>query len=151
MAGIRPAFSMQYPILSLKKIECYNLKHVIEEYQGLSDGEILELIGEPQLSVKDSKDVLETRNVEDLSIVNAPIYYDVLLYAGLPDSNDLIGLVINLEVQQKMPEYPIMKRVYYYLGRLIARQKGHPHGFEKSEYGRMKKQQSDWKRNMELY
>lgn len=97
--------------------------------------EILELISAPQLSVNDDKDTLETRNAEDLSIINEPIYYDVLLYAGLPDSNDLIGLVINLEVQRRIPEYPIMKRVYYYLGRLIARQKGHSHGFQKSDYG----------------
>lgn len=59
--------------------------------------EILELISAPQLSVNDDKDTLETRNAEDLSIINEPIYYDVLLYAGLPDSNDLIGLVINLK------------------------------------------------------
>lgn len=37
-----------------------------------------------------------------------------------------------------------MKRVYYYLGRLIARQKGHSHGFQKSDYGRLKKVIGIW-------
>ena len=131
-------------LLSNKQVLLNILKRVVEEYKDLPDEEILKLISEPMQSVKDDGVYLETRNVEDISIPDQPIEYDVLLYAGLPESEEMVGLMINLEVQGDQPSYPIMKRGAYYLARLIARQKGHPYGFQKSDYGKLKKVIGIW-------
>lgn len=84
-------------------------------------------------------DYFETRNVEDYSIAGEPIIFDVMLYAGLPDSDETVGFIINFEVQGDIPPYSVLRRGFYYLGRLIARQKGHPFGFQKSNYDQLKK------------
>ncbi len=131
-------------LLSNKKILLQLLKREISEYKHLSDDEILKLISEPQLSKKEDGEYLETRNVEDYSIQGETIVYDVLLYAGLPDTDEAVGLIINFEAQGNMPKYSVLKRGFYYLSRLIARQKGHPFGFQKSEYSKLKKAVSIW-------
>jgi len=131
-------------LLSNKKIIVNILKREISEYKHLSEDEILKLISEPQFNRKNQGEYLETRNVEDYSIQDELIVYDVLLYAGLPGSDEAVGLIINFEAQGSMPNYSVLKRGFYYLSRLIARQKGHPFGFQKSEYSRLKKAVSIW-------
>ena len=129
-------------LLSNKWVLLNILKREIEEYKDLSDDEILKLISKPQLGAVD--DVLETQNTEDLSIEHEKIIYDVILYAALPKSNDLVGLIINFEVQGNTPKYPVLKRGFYYLSRLISRQKGHPQGFSHTDYGKLKKVVGIW-------
>lgn len=75
-------------LLSNKKIIVNILKREISEYKHLSEDEILKLISEPQFNRKKQGDYLETRNVEDYSVQGEPIVYDVLLYAGLPGSDE---------------------------------------------------------------
>ena len=129
-------------LLSNKWVLLNILKREIEEYKDLSDDEVLKLISEPQTGAVD--DFLETQNTEDLSIEHEKIIYDVILYAGLPNSTDLVGLIINFEVQGNKPKYPILKRGFYYLSRLISRQKGHPQGFSHTDYGKLKKVVGIW-------
>ena len=131
-------------MLTNKKVLINILKREIEEYKHLSYDEILKLISEPQLDVKEDSEFLETGNVEDYGFNQELVMFDVILYAKLPDSEETVGLVINFEVQGDIPKYPILKRAYYYLSRLIARQKGMTHGFQKSEYGKLKKVVGIW-------
>ena len=124
-------------LLTNKSILYNILKRLIPEYQNLSYEEMIPLLSD----ITDSYTV-ESRNTEDIFIPNEQVHYDALLYCRLPNSCDEI--IINLEIQANMPTYSILKRGIYYLGRLIARQKGHEHGFRKSEYNHLKKVISIW-------
>ncbi len=131
-------------LLADKQVLLNILKREVDEYHGLSDEEILELICEPQLAQKDGDAPLESRNVVDQSIEKEKIEYDVLLYAGLPESEEKVGLIINLEVQGSEMEYPVHKRGIYYISRLLARQDGSDVGFRQPEYDRLKKVIGIW-------
>ena len=124
-------------LLANKSILYNILKRVLPEYQNLSFEEMMPLFSD----ITDSY-TLESRNTEDSFVPNESIHYDVLLYCRLPVSNE--GIIVNLEVQANMPAYSILKRGIYYLGRLIAQQKGHEYGFKKSEYNHLKKVISIW-------
>ena len=124
-------------LLANKSILYNILKRVLPEYQNLSFEEMMPLFSD----ITDSY-TLESRNTEDSFVPNESIHYDVLLYCRLPLSNE--GIIVNLEVQANMPAYSILKRGFYYLGRLIARQKGHEYGVKKSEYNHLKKVISIW-------
>lgn len=124
-------------LLTNKSILYNILKRLIPEYQNLSFEEMLPLISD----INDSS-FIESRNTEDSFITNETVHYDVLLYCRLPNKKEEI--IVNLEVQANMPAYSILKRGIYYLARLIARQKGHEHGFRKSEYNHLKKVISIW-------
>ena len=131
-------------LLTDKRVLLNILKREVEEYEGLSDDEILSLICEPQMAVIDSDAPLESRNVVDQSIKGERIEYDVLLYAKLPKSKEKVGLIINLEVQSSEPNYPIIKRGIYYLNRLLARQDGSEIGFQQPHYEKLKKVMGIW-------
>ena len=131
-------------VLSHKWLIAQIFKEYVEEYKECSLNEIIKCITELQMDVKDEGNYVETRNVEDSIYGFQPIFYDILLYARLPKSKDLVGMIINLEAQGVKPSYPILKRAFYYLSRLISRQKGHPYGFKNSEYGNIKKVVGIW-------
>ena len=124
-------------LLTNKSILYNILKRLIPEYQNLSYEEMIPLLSD----ITDSYTV-ESRNTEDIFIPHEQVHYDAVLYCRLPNSCDEI--IINLEIQANMPAYSTLKRGIYYLGRLIARQKGHEHGFRKSEYNHLKKVISIW-------
>ncbi|MBQ7890376.1 MAG: hypothetical protein IJ356_11505 [Erysipelotrichaceae bacterium] len=131
-------------VLCQKWVLARLLKTYLEEYEDCTLNEIIQLIQDPQLDVCDDFDFIETRNTEDNTGGYGRIYFDVLLYARLPNSNQKIGMIINLEAQSYEPSYPILKRGIYYLSRLIAAQKGKSPGFRKSEYGELKKVVGIW-------
>lgn len=131
-------------VLCQKWVLARLLKTYLEEYEDCTLNEIIQLIQDPQLDVCDDFDFIETRNTEDNTGGYGRIYFDVLLYARLPNSNQKIGMIINFEAQSYEPSYPILKRGIYYLSRLIAAQKGKSPGFRKSEYGELKKVVGIW-------
>ena len=64
---------------------------------------------------------VEGMNTESNSIQEHTIYYDIRLPAFLPESNERVRLILNLEIQlDDTPGYPIVKRGFYYCERMIS-------------------------------
>lgn len=133
-------------ILSNKQVVAHIMKECISEYEDVPWEEIPTYIEEP-LSNKENEKIIGM-NTEDERITGSQIRYDVLFQAVVPNkagSKDKIGLLINLEAQNKdNPEYPLISRAMYYCSRLLARQKNAPEGFQKSNFQEMKKVYSIW-------
>ena len=90
-----------------------------------------------------SGEVIHGLNTEDATLTEGSIRYDIRFYASAPGEDGLIGLIINLEAQNRFnPGYPLLKRAIYYCSRMISAQYGTE--FTKSEYGNIKKVYSIW-------
>ncbi|WP_323089829.1 hypothetical protein [Allobaculum sp. JKK-2023] len=71
------------------------------------------------------------------------IVYDLLFQALVPDSEDHVELIINIEAQNEPnPGYPLPKRSIYYTSEKIADQKGRV--FTKDHYEKIRKVYSIW-------
>ena len=82
-------------------------------------------------------------NTEDATLTEGTVRYDIRFYATAPAGDGRIGLIINLEAQNKYnPGYPLLKRALYYCSRMISAQHGVE--FTRSEYGKIKKVYSIW-------
>ena len=77
------------------------------------------------------------------SIQEHTIYYDIRLPAFLPEGNERVRLILNLEIQlDDTPGYPIVKRGFYYCGRMISEQYGTV--FVDGHYEKIEKVYSVW-------
>ena len=82
-------------------------------------------------------------NTEDATLSEGTIRYDVRFYATAPSEDGLIGLILNVEAQNRYNAgYPLLKRAIYYCSRMISAQYGTE--FTKGEYGKIKKVYSIW-------
>ena len=107
-------------ILSNKTILAHIMKESLKEYESLSIPEIISCI-EPEAN-EESIIGLPT---EDITVSGAKTVYDLLYCAALPNKEEDIGIMINLEAQDlsRNPGYPLVKRLMYYLARHLVRQK----------------------------
>ena len=86
---------------------------------------------------------IEGMNTESNSIQEHTIYYDIRLPAFLPESNEWGRLILNLEIQlDDTLGYPIVKRGFYYCGRMISEQYGTV--FVDEHYEKIEKVYSIW-------
>ena len=86
---------------------------------------------------------VEGMNTESNSIQEHTIYYDIRLPAFLPKSNEIVRLILNLEIQlDDTPGYPIVKRGFYYCGRMVSEQYGTV--FTNEHYEKLEKVYSIW-------
>ena len=86
---------------------------------------------------------IDGMNTESNSIQEHTIYYDIRLPAFLPKSNERVRLILNLEIQlDDTPGYPIVKRGFYYCGRMISEQYGTV--FVDEHYEKVEKVYSIW-------
>ena len=68
---------------------------------------------------------LDGLNTEANSIKDQTVYYDIRFKAILPDTDELVQLIINLEIQlNDTPGYPLVMRGFYYCSRMISEQYG---------------------------
>lgn len=128
------------------------MKMRLEEYANCSIQEIMEqyIEGEPdigQVPVNMDEKVLseqiETASVEDNSVYEGTVSYDIRFYANTPGTGERNRLIINIEAQNDFyPGYPIVKRGIYYCSRMISSQYGVE--FTESHYDRIKKVYSIW-------
>ena len=128
------------------------MKSCLEEYANCSIQEIMEqyIEGEPdigQVPVNMDEKVLseqiETASVEDNSVYEGTVSYDIRFYANTPGTGERNRLIINIEAQNDFyPGYPIVKRGIYYCSRMISSQYGVE--FTESHYDRIKKVYSIW-------
>lgn len=102
-------------ILSDKSVLSNILKECVPEYKNYSRSEIRGFI----------EDGGKCRCIKGISnddnrVNNATIAYDILFYSRLPNSNENIGMYINVEAQNvSRPHYPLINRAVYYASRLI--------------------------------
>lgn len=91
----------------------------------------------------DGDERVEGMNTESNSIQEHTIYYDIRLPAFLPESNERVRLIFNLEIQlDDTLGYPIVKRGFYYCGRMISEQYGTV--FVDKHYEKVEKVYSIW-------
>ena len=139
-------------LLANKVILAWIMKSCLEEYANCSIQEIMEqyIEGEPdigQVPVNMDEKVLseqiETASVEDNSVYEGTVSYDIRFYANTPGTGERNRLIINIEAQNDFyPGYPIVKRGIYYCSRMISSQYGV--AFTESHYDRIKKVYSIW-------
>ena len=136
-------------LLANKSILAVILKECVPEFKHCTTREIAEqyIEGEPQIGevgiapdeTNRSGEVIHGLNTEDATLTEGSIRF----YASAPGEDGLIGLIINLEAQNRFnPGYPLLKRAIYYCSRMISAQYGAE--FTKSEYGNIKKVYSIW-------
>ena len=64
-------------------------------------------------------------NTEDRVVNEGTVGYDIMLWAILPQGQERIELIINIEAQKDFyPGYPLIKRGIYYGCRMISSQYG---------------------------
>ena len=126
-------------ILSFKPIQAYLLQQCLDEFKNLSLKEISALI---QPSSSNSKII--TLNTEDIRIPGAKIVYDLLYVVKHPLYPSKF-MLIHIEAQgEESYKYALPCRSLYYAYRLIAGQKNHSLGFQKSFYNDILDVRSFW-------
>ena len=98
-------------LLAHKSILAVILKECVPEFKHCTTREIAEryIEGEPQIGevgvVPDethrSGEVIHGLNTEDTTLTEGSIRYDIRFYASAPGEDGLIGLIINLEAQNR--------------------------------------------------
>ena len=154
-------------VLSEKKILAYILKRTIPEFASASLNDIATryIEGKPLVSVvpvykdktnavrqyleKQENSTIQGMPHEDNSVTEGSVTFDILFHAKVPDTGELITLIINVEAQKSISPktregqvYPLMKRAVYYISRLISSQKETE--FTGSNYSKIKKVYSIW-------
>lgn len=137
-------------LLSYKAIIAWILKSCTKEFsqyevQYICDNCLKEEVEVSTHAVKrwDGDERVEGMNTESNSIQEHTIYYDIRLPAFLPESNERVRLILNLEIQlDDTPGYPIVKRGFYYCGRMISEQYGTV--FVDEHYEKVEKVYSIW-------
>jgi len=134
-------------ILSTKHLLAWIMKGCVAEYKNYCVEYIVDnyIEGDPEVSKTPVHrgDVIQGLDTADKDISEHTTLYDVLFYATLPDSDEKIGLFINIEAQNKFnPGYPLIKRGIYYCSRLISSQ--FEKDFADGHYENLKKVYSIW-------
>ena len=138
-------------VLAEKIILAWIMKHTMKEYVEHDVQEIVEnfIVGEPK--VAESKVLPDETNapkitgtgVEDTTVTEGSITYDIQFRAIVPGSVEMVQMIINVEAQNDFyPGYPIIKRGIYYCARMISSQYGTV--FTNSHYEKIQKVYSVW-------
>lgn len=138
-------------VLAEKIILAWIMKHTMKEYEAYDVREIVEryIVGEPKvgkipvLPDETSAPKVTGVGVEDSSVNEGTVTYDIQFRAVLPDTDEIVQMIINVEAQNDFyPGYPIVKRGIYYCARMISSQYGTV--FMDSHYEKIKKVYSVW-------
>ena len=128
------------------------MKSCLAEYADCTVNEIAEKYIEekPQVAEipvapdeRQSTSVIQGTGVEDTTITEGTVTFDIRFHAAVPVSSEQIGLIINIEAQNQFyPGYPLTKRGIYYCCRMISSQYGSV--FTGYHYEKLKKVYSVW-------
>lgn len=149
-AGYDAACKRVLRVLSEKAILARIMKSCLEEYKDCDVNDIAEkyIEGQPQVSAvpvlpDEGGTVISGMDTEDKSVREGTVTYDIRFRAIVPDSEEQIALIINVEAQNDFyPGYPLIKRGIYYCCRMISSQYGRE--FTGSHYEKIKKVYSIW-------
>ena len=141
-------------LLSERIILAWIMKACVEEFRDCEIHEIAAkyIVGTPQVGVvpvdpDESNGTIQGEvagtGVEDATMTEGTVTYDVRFMAAAPVSGELIRLIINVEAQNNFyPGYPLIKRGIYYCSRMISAQCGTE--FVNAHYEKIKKVYSIW-------
>lgn len=138
-------------LLAEKMILAWIMKSTMKEYHSLSVREIADncIIGTPDvahtpvLPDETNASKISGTGLEDTTITEGTITYDIQFRAILPTTGEQAGMIINIEAQNDFyPGYPLLKRAIYYCSRMISAQYGTE--FTNSHYEKIKKVYSVW-------
>lgn len=138
-------------LLSNSMILSWILKCSVPEYREIEAGEIAKkyICGKAQTEKhpvhinEASQSGNGMTGAEDTTLYEGRITYDVKCEAILPETEGTVGIIIDLEGQNKMDlKYSLLKREIYYGCRLISSQYGTE--FRHSDYGKLKHVYSIW-------
>ena len=135
-------------LLSQKPILAWILHDCVPEYAGCTPKEIEKFLHDPLVSavavgVDETAPSFHSISKEDVSLSEGKVFYDIYFLAGIPGSDDEIGLIINVEAQNRSrPGYPLTRRAVYYASRMLSSQFGVLG--ESTDYGWLRKIYSIW-------
>jgi hypothetical protein len=141
-------------LLSNKSILAWLLKGCVKEFAPFDVAVIEQCIeGNPEVATKalhkneadvmlDGNESIIGDNTEENSMTETTITYDIRFRAVVPNTDEVVELIINVEAQTTVPLYPLEKRVIYYMSRLISSQYGTV--FNHSQYDKIEKVYSIW-------
>ena len=138
-------------VLAEKIILAWIMRHTMKEYAEYDVKEIVEyfIVGEPQVGTisvlpdETNATKIAGTGVEDSSLTEGTITYDIQFRAVLPGLDEVVQMIINVEAQNDFyPGYPIIKRGIYYCARMISSQYGTV--FTNSHYEKIQKVYSVW-------
>ena len=141
-------------LLSERIILAWIMKACVEEFRDCEIQEIAAkyIVGTPQVGVvpvdpDESNGTVQGEiagtSVEDATMTEGIVTYDVRFMAAAPVSGELMRLIINIEAQNNFyPGYPLIKRGIYYCSRMISAQCGTE--FVNAHYEKIKKVYSIW-------
>ena len=91
----------------------------------------------------DGNERIQAMNSEDKTQREGTTIYDIIFQAKVPETEALIRLIINIEIQNdEKLKYSVVTRGIYYCARMISAQKNRI--FRKSEYEKIQKVYSIW-------
>ena len=86
---------------------------------------------------------ISSLNSEANSIKDQTVYYDIRFKAYIPDNEEPLQMIINLEIQlNDTPGYPLVTKGFYYCARMISEQYGTV--FTGEHYEKLQKVYSIW-------
>ncbi len=138
-------------LLSDKRVLGWILHECLEEYADIDPIEIAENLieGTPEVGSApvhadaDATYRIMGMSTEDSSIAEGTVFYDIRFSARVPCSDELMGMIVNVEAQGEFyPGYPLLKRAGYYCARMISSQYGRV--FAHSHYEKLQKVCSIW-------
>lgn len=135
-------------VLALKPILARILQGCVKEFADLpiSDIENKYIEGTPSIAVEvvhedENVPVITGSNTEHKTKNEGTVTFDLKFDAYVPNTNGSMQMVINVEGQNKA-NYPILKRGFYYCGRMLSAQYGTV--FTNSHYEKLRKVVSIW-------
>ena len=137
-------------VLSEKAILARIMKSCLEEYRDCNVDDIAKkyIEGQPQVAAvpvhpDEDSTLINGMDTEDKLVNEGSVTYDIRFRSIVPNSQEQIALIINVEAQGNFyPGYPLVKRGIYYCGRMISSQYGRE--FIDSHYEKIKKVYSIW-------
>ena len=141
-------------ILANKIILAWIMKSCMKEYKDCSIRDIADhyIEGTPEISQREvhrdevlacDSGKIRGENTEDKAVNEGTVRYDIMFRAILPQGQERIELIINIEAQKDFyPGYPLIKRGIYYGCRMISSQYGTI--FTNSHYEKIQKVYSIW-------
>ena len=141
-------------ILANKIILAWIMKSCMKEYKDCSIRDIADhyIEGIPEISQREvhrdetpasDPGKIRGENTEDKAVNEGTVRYDIMFRAILPQCQERVELIINIEAQKDFyPGYPLIKRGIYYGCRMISSQYGTI--FTNSHYEKIQKVYSIW-------
>lgn len=141
-------------ILANKIILAWIMKSCMKEYKDCSIHDIADhyIEGTPEISQREvhrdeapasDPGKIRGENTEDKAVNEGTVRYDIMFRAILPQGQEKVELIINIEAQKDFyPGYPLIKRGIYYGCRMISSQYGTI--FTNSHYEKIQKVYSIW-------